>query len=126
MRANERFDTKPTERDFQCYQRLWALLKVQGRNTFTADDFRASGMHDFFDDTQHSVGAMFARWKIAKLIEPTGRTVRSAVASNHGHKNPEYRMRGLKVEGPLFVNVMSGSREQGEGVRVSIVEAHKP
>ncbi len=95
MTAN--FNTKLTSLDFELHKKLWVLLKAEGRSTFTSDDFRMYNLDQFIEDKQHGIGGLFARMKINKLIEPTGRMIASKVPSNHGHKIQEYRMKGLET-----------------------------
>jgi hypothetical protein len=93
------FNTKLSKVDFDLYQKLWVLLKTEGRNTFSADDFRAYNLDMFIEDTQHGIGSLFAKWKINKLIEPTGQWKSSTLPSNHGHKQQLFKMKGLEVNG---------------------------
>lgn len=91
------FNIKLTKNELDLYSKLWVLLKAEGRNTFSADDFRAYNLDRFIEDTQHGIGTLFAKWKVNRLIEPTGFWKASTLKSNHGHKQQLFKMKNLEI-----------------------------
>jgi hypothetical protein len=93
-----------TDLDKRLFSRFRAIIKYDieiqtqqfakfSSGEFTADDIRniLDLEHNAsFPDLKHQFGAMVLRWKIHKLITPTGQYRSSRVASNHGHKIAVY------------------------------------
>jgi hypothetical protein len=86
------FDFRLTSKDEQNIKAFKTLLKLDNINEFSSDDFRRYGLDRFIKDTQHGIGAFFAKLKKNGLVEETGFT-RSQLASNHGHTIRTYRWR---------------------------------
>jgi hypothetical protein len=97
-------DPKLSKKEMMLFDKLYLLLKVEGKNTFSADDFRAYGLTSFFEDPAHQMGAFVFRCKKQKLIEDAGFT-HSVFPSNHGRRIGQYRVKGLAVSGPLFASI---------------------
>lgn len=76
------FDFAITARDVDVLRTLHTVCKLEGRNTFSADDIFLLQLDRFFKDKTHDVGAWFARMQHHRKIEPVG-YVRSKRASNH-------------------------------------------
>lgn len=86
------FDFTLTPKDKDTIRTFRTLLKMDGREVFSSDDFRRYGLDRFIKDTQHGIGAFFAKLKKNKLVEHVGFT-RSQLVSNHGHTIRTYRWR---------------------------------
>ncbi len=79
---SQMFDFSLTARDIDVYRTLKTLCKLEGRNTFSADDIFLLQLDRFFTDKQHEIGSWFARLQHHGKIEAVG-YVRSKRASNH-------------------------------------------
>jgi hypothetical protein len=84
------FDFTLTNQDQKNLKAFKTLLKMDNIEVFSSDDFRRYGLDRFIRDTQHGIGAFFAKLCRNKLIERVCYT-RSQLASNHGHTIRTYR-----------------------------------
>jgi hypothetical protein len=84
------FDFTLTDQDKKNLRAFKTLLKMDNIEVFSSDDFRRYGLDRFIRDTQHGIGAFFAKLCRNKETERVGYT-RSQLASNHGHTIRTYR-----------------------------------
>ena len=101
------FTMKMEERDWELYGQFWQYMRRQGINVFTSDNIRfcfsknPGDLEDekllsYFPNPSKDLGAWVAKCKYAGLFIDVGKKKGSVIPSNHGHKNPLYRMRGLE------------------------------
>jgi hypothetical protein len=88
------FDYRLTSKDESNLKAFRTLLKMDGIEVFCSDDFRRYGLDRFIKDTQHGLGAFFAKLAKNGLVECVGYT-RSELVSNHGHTIRTYRWRAV-------------------------------
>jgi hypothetical protein len=69
-------------RDVDVLRTLRTNLRIENRETFSADDIFLFGLDRFFEDTVHGVGGFFAKLQHLGKIEAVGRK-RSIRPSNH-------------------------------------------
>ncbi|MCJ7559153.1 hypothetical protein MUO79_00865 [Candidatus Bathyarchaeota archaeon] len=69
-------------RDIDVLRTLRTNLRIENRETFSADDVFLFGLDRFFEDKVHGVGGFFAKLQHLGKIEAVGRK-RSVRPSNH-------------------------------------------
>jgi hypothetical protein len=79
--------TAQDEKTLKAFRTLLSLDKIV---EFSSDDFRRYGLDRFIRDTQHGIGAFFAKLKHQGLAIQCG-YVRSQLASNHGRQIRVYK-----------------------------------
>jgi len=79
---SQTFDFALNARDLDVLRTLKTVCKIEGRNTFNADDIFLLQLDRFFEDKQHGIGGWCASMQHHKKIEAVG-YVRSKRVSNH-------------------------------------------
>lgn len=82
-----------TPGEYFLLRKFKTLLQDEGKQEWTSDDFRAYGLDRFFTRPDKHIGSLFHRLKVLGFMEPTGKWHCSALASNHGRKIQEWRMK---------------------------------
>jgi hypothetical protein len=90
------FDFTLTAKDELNLKAFRTLLKMDGIEVFSSDDFRRYGLDRFIKDTQHGIGAFFGKLAKNNIVERVGYT-RSLLVSNHGHTIRTYRWSSGRV-----------------------------
>jgi hypothetical protein len=97
---------KMTKHDWQLHEDFWKYMRRQNLSCFTSDNIRfcfggknvasdTTQLQTYFPNPSKDIGAWVAKCKLAGLFIGTEKTKASTIESNHGHKNPIYKMRGL-------------------------------
>jgi len=88
--------TKLSSQDHFLLAKLRAHLAVEGKTTFSSDDFRAMGLDKFlYGDPTHAIGAYFYRLLKNDEIEEVGR-VRSDLPTNRMREIRLYEFKKVK------------------------------
>ena len=85
-----------TQRELDLYRTLQTHLTLSKTDTFTTDTLRQLGFDRFMqkDKRGHvNYGTLIIKWKLNRLIEPTGETVCSALDSNHSRRIMKWKVK---------------------------------
>jgi len=93
MNEPAQFAEPLTPQEYFLLLKFRTLLNAEGKQTFTSDDFRAYGLDRFLTRPDKMIGSTFLHWKVLDFTEATGKWVCSKLASNHGRKVQEWKMK---------------------------------
>lgn len=79
------FDRPLSPKEQELMRILFCKMAVNLKTTFTCDDLREWGIHMYFVDPVHEVGAFLARLKRKGFIKRVGEEP-SRIAANHGRR----------------------------------------